>query len=158
MSRLKINRGQGKSFTVSKVFIDTNILVYTIDKNDLNKQAQARKIIKTVVDMHAPVISTQVIKEFYVVATTKLKANSLLIKHVIHNFHNMEVVNNDLDLIEQAIDISVLSQISFWDALIIAAAEKANCEYVFSEDLSAGQLYRGIKVMNPFKEKKILAP
>ena len=62
----------------------------------------------------------------------------------------MEVVNNDLELIEQAIDISVISQLSFWDSLIIAAAEKANCEFVFSEDLNAGQTYRGVMVFNPF--------
>lgn len=86
------------------------------------------------------------------VATTKLKAEPILVKNVIHNFHNMEIVNNDLELIEQAIDISVLSQISFWDSLIIAAAEKANCEYVFSEDLSGGQLFRGVRVFNPFNE------
>jgi predicted nucleic acid-binding protein len=138
---------------VSKIFIDTNILIYTIDKKNLAKQNEARRIIKSVVELHSPVISTQVIKEFYVVATTKLKAEPILVKNVIHNFHNMEVVNNDLELIEQAIDISVLSQISFWDSLIIAAAEKANCEYVFSEDLNGGQLFRGIRVVNPFTEK-----
>jgi predicted nucleic acid-binding protein len=137
---------------VSKIFIDTNILVYTIDKKSIEKSNIARKIVKSIVDIHSPVISTQVIKEFYVVATTKLKADSIIVKNIIHNFHNFEVVNNDLELIEQAIDISVLSQISFWDSLIVAAAEKANCEYVFSEDLNSGQLYRGIKIVNPFRE------
>ena len=62
----------------------------------------------------------------------------------------MEIVNNDIDLIEQAIDISIVTQISFWDALIIAAAEKAHCEIVLSEDLSAGQAYRGVRVQDPF--------
>jgi len=55
--------------------------------------------------------------------------------------------DNDLELIEQAIDISVISQISFWDSLIIAAAEKSNCEFVFSEDLNTGQTYRGVMVI-----------
>jgi len=110
----------------------------------------ARKIVKKVVESHQPVISTQVIKEFYVVASNKLKADPIIVKNIIHNFHNMEIVNNDLDLIEQAIDISILSTLSFWDSLIIAAAEKANCEYVLSEDLNSGQNYRGIKLLNPF--------
>ncbi len=65
----------------------------------------------------------------------------------------METVNNDLELIEQAIDISVISQISFWDSLIIAAAEKSNCEFVFSEDLNTGQTYRGVMVINPFEKE-----
>ena len=78
-------------------------------------------------------ISTQVINEFYVVATTKLKAEQLIVKNIVHNFRNLEVVNDDLEVIEQAIDLSVISQLSFWDSLIIAAAEKANCEFVFIE-------------------------
>ena len=135
---------------MSKIFIDTNILVYTLDKKNIEKRDMARKIVKKVVESHQPVVSTQVIKEFYVVASNKLKADPIVVKNIIHNFHNMEIVNNDLDLIEQAIDISILSQLSFWDSLIIAAAEKANCEYVLSEDLNSGQNYRGIKLLNPF--------
>jgi len=135
---------------VSKIFIDTNILVYTLDQKNVEKRDMARKIVKKVVESNQPVISTQVIKEFYVVASNKLKADPIVVKNIIHNFHNMEIVNNDLDLIEQAIDISILSQLSFWDSLIIAAAEKANCEYVLSEDLNSGQNYRGVKLLNPF--------
>jgi len=135
---------------VSKIFIDTNLFVYSLDKKDKQKQKKASKILKTIVDSHQPVISTQVIKEFYVVATQKLNADKIIIKNIIHNFHKMEIVNNDLGLIEQAVDISILSQLSFWDALIIVAAEKANCEFVFSEDLNSGQTYRGVVVLNPF--------
>ena len=58
--------------------------------------------------------------------------------------HNISFNAMVRQLIEQAVDINILSQISFWDSLIIAAAEKANCEFVISEDLNAGQLYRGI--------------
>jgi len=135
---------------VSKFFIDTNLLVYTIDKKDIVKQEIARNYIKKLTSEHLPVISTQVIQEFYVVATSKLKADPIIVKNIVHNFHNMEIITLDLELIEQAIDINVLSQISFWDSLIVAAAEKANCEYVVSEDLNAGQLYRGVKLINPF--------
>lgn len=135
---------------MSKIFIDTNILVYTLDKHDMVKNLKAREVLKKAVDLHQVVISTQVIKEFFVVATTKLKVDCFIVKSMIHNFHNMEIVNNDLELIEQAIDISILSKLSFWDSLIIAAAEKANCEYVFSENLQSGQNYRGVTVINPF--------
>lgn len=134
---------------MSRIFIDTNLFVYSIDQKEAQKKEKARKILKQIVEAHQPVISTQVIQEFYVVATTKLKADQLIVKNIIHNFRNMDVVNNDLQLIEQAIDVSVISQLSFWDSLIIAAAEKANCEFVFSEDLNAGQTYRGVVVVNP---------
>jgi len=138
---------------VSKIFIDTNILVYSIDQKDEDKKQKARRTLKKIIEFHQPVISTQVIKEFYVVSTSKLHADPIVVKNIIHNFHNMEIVNNDLDLVEQAIDISVISQLSFWDALIIAAAEKANCEFVFSEDLNSGQTYRGVTVINPLDKE-----
>jgi predicted nucleic acid-binding protein len=136
---------------VPKIFIDTNVLVYSLDNKDEAKRDKARKLLRKIVDMHQPVLSTQVIKEFYVAATSKLKADSFIVKNIIHNFRNMEIVNNDLELIEQAIDISAISRISFWDALIVAAAEKANCAFIFSEDLNSGQTYRGVKVVNPFE-------
>ena len=135
---------------MSKIFVDTNLFVYSIDQRDPIKRDKARNILKRLVEVHQPVISTQVIKEFYVVASTKLKADTFIVKNIIHNFRNLEVVNNDLELIEQAIDISTISRLSFWDSLIIAAAEKANCEFVFSEDMNPGQTYRGVMLINPF--------
>ncbi len=137
---------------MSKIFIDTNILVYTLDRHDKVKHKRARDVLKRILDIHQPVISTQVLNEFFVVATKKLHADPIVVKNILHNFKNMEIVNTDLALIEEAIDISVISQLSFWDSLIIAAAEKANCEYVFSEDLNAGQNYRGVALLNPLEK------
>ena len=145
-----MNNGRGKICTVLKIFIDTNLFVYSIDQKEPGNREKARAILKKIINSQQPVISTQVIKEFYIVATTKLKADQLIVKNIIHTFRNMEVVNNDLELIEQAIDISGISQFSIWDSLIIAAAEKANCEFVFSEDLNPGQAYRGVIVVDPF--------
>lgn len=148
-----MNRGPEKNSIVSKIFIDTNIWVYSLDSKDQEKRNHARQILRKIVDAHQPVLSTQVIQEFYVVATAKLGADLLGVKNIIHNFHNMEIVNIDLELVEEASDISILSKLSFWDSLIIAAAEKAKCEYIFSEDLNSGQTYRGVKVLNPFLMK-----
>ncbi len=152
MYRQRMLSGRETSFTVSKIFIDTNLLVYTLDNSNSSKRSKARDVLRTIVEKHQAVISTQVIKEFYVVATKKLGADLIIVKNLIHNFHNMEIIVNDLGLIEQAIEISVISRLSFWDSLIIAAAEKANCEYIFSEDLNSGQIYRGVTLLNPFEE------
>lgn len=135
---------------MSKILIDTNIFVYSIDDRDLGKKAKAREILNALPAKHQPVISTQVVQEFYSVATTRLKAERIIVKQLIHSFRRLEIVNIDLDLIEQAIDLNLTAQISFWDSLIIAAAEKANCNFVFSEDMASGQTYRGVKVLNPF--------
>jgi len=136
---------------VFKIFLDTNILVYTVDRNDKKKLSQARKLLENVIANDKPVISTQVLQEFYSATTTKLKLDKIIAKNIIHNFRNMEIVQVDLGIIEQGIDISLLSQISFWDSLIIAAAEQANCNMIYSEDLNDTQTIRGIKIVNPFK-------
>jgi len=149
----QVRNGREMSSIVSKIFLDTNILVYSLDKKEDEKHHKARAILKDLVEHHQPVLSTQVIKEFYVVSTKKLKVDPLIVKNIIHNFQHMEIVNNDIALIEQAIDISLLFQLSFWDSLIVAAAEKANCELIYSEDLNHGQSYRGVLVQNPFMEK-----
>jgi predicted nucleic acid-binding protein len=136
---------------VDKIFIDTNILVYTEDKNNKIKQRKARFVLKSIVDNDKPVISTQVLQEFYNASTTKLNIEKLLAKNILHGFYRMEVIQVNTEIIEQGIDISILSKISFWDGLIIAAAEFANCSKIISEDLNDGQKIRGIEIVNPFK-------
>ncbi len=137
---------------MAKLFFDTNILIYTVDKKDEEKTEISRNVIKHIVLDHVPVISTQVLQEFYNAAASKLKLDKIFIKNIVHSYKNMEIVTVDLYIIEQAIDISIIFQLSFWDSLIVAAAEQANCEYLISEDLNNGQKIRGIRVVNPFKE------
>jgi len=140
---------------VSKTFIDTNVLVYAMDTRDPAKREKARRVLSAVVEAGQAVVSTQVAKEFYVVATTKLGADPIAVKGIIHGFRNMEIVVDDLDLVEQATDIAILNRLSFWDASIVAAAERARCDRILSEDLNAGQEYRGIRIVNPFTDEKL---
>ena len=121
---------------MAKVFLDTNILVYTVDKK--------------VSEEHLPVVSTQVLQEFYHAMTSKLKVDRIVAKSILHGYRNLEIVSADLALIEQAVDISVLFQLSFWDSLIVAAAEQANCSRLLTEDLNDGQRIRGLQIVNPF--------
>lgn len=141
------------SYIVNKIFIDTNILVYALDNRDNDKMNKARNILRKVIYENKAVISAQVINEFYVAATKKLSIDKNLIKTIVHNFKNMEIIASDLQLTENAIKISIESQISFWDSLIIAAAEKANCKLIISEDLNSGQKYQDISLINPFQEE-----
>jgi predicted nucleic acid-binding protein len=133
------------------VFIDSNIWGYTVDTRDPTKQQNAQSIVSSVIENDIAVISTQVLQEFYNVATTKLNVDTLLAKSIVHNLRNLETVQITPDIIEAGIDISIASQISFWDGLILAAAEIARCSIVFSEDLNDGQIIRGVKIVNPFK-------
>ncbi|WP_010258246.1 PIN domain-containing protein [Treponema primitia] len=135
---------------MNKVFIDSNILVYSLDKNSKEKQKIVRETLNDIEEKDAPVISTQVLQEVYNITTTKLKMEKLYVKNILNNYKKMEIVQVDFDIIQQGIDISILSKISFWDGLIIAAAASANCGSVLSEDMNHGQIIRGVRVVNPF--------
>jgi predicted nucleic acid-binding protein len=137
---------------VDKLFLDTNILVYTVDKFDKNKHQAARNVVKEAVSNDAAVLSTQVLQEFYNACTLKLHMKPLKVKGYVHNYiENIEIVQNDSAIIERGIDISIISKISFWDALLIAAAESANCAELLTEDLNDGQTINGIKIRNPLR-------
>lgn len=135
---------------MSKIFIDTNIFVYSLDNSDSTKKKKARKILKKLVNEHQPVISTQVIQEFYVTATKKLGVDQLVAKSIIRSFQNFEVVHVNTDLIYNAIDCSILNKLSFWDSLIVSTAEFAKCEVIYSEDMNNGQKILGVEINNPF--------
>ena len=133
-----------------RVFIDTNIFLYAIDRADKAKQTKARKILREIVlDKHG-VISTQVVEEAYNGATRKLKVVPAKARRWIEQFENFEIVNLDLSTIKSGIDCSILNQLSFWDGLIVAAAEAARCKIIYTEDMNSGQLIRGVKIFNPF--------
>ena len=89
------------------------------------------------------------LQEFYIVATKKLAVKPLLAKNIVQTFTNMEVVTIGVGLIKEAIDASMQYKLSFWDSLIIVAAESAKCEFLFSEDLNDGQIIRNVRIINP---------
>lgn len=136
--------------SVGKVFLDTNILIYAQDQDAPKKRQRSRELIAAVAASGAGVISTQVLQEFYVTATRKMGVAPLAAKNVLRSFTIFEVVQISPDVIERAIDRSVLSQISFWDALIVAASASSGCRTIYSEDLTAGQLIEGVRIENPF--------
>lgn len=135
---------------MSKIFIDTNILIYCLDKHDPGKQKKARELLKRVAMDFTGVISTQVLQEFYVAATRKLNVEPLQAKDMLRAFSNYETILVTLEIINNAIDCSVLNRISFWDSLIISTAESALCGTLWTEDLNDGQVIKGVKIENPF--------
>ncbi len=134
----------------NKVFLDSNIFVYSIDKYSKKKQKKARELIKEVAANNTIVISTQVLQEFYVATTKKLGAEPLAVKEIINSFEKFEIITITLEMIKDAIDISLLNKISFWDALIVITAESAKCSVLFTEDLNSGQVIKGVTIINPF--------
>lgn len=138
---------------MSKVFIDTNILVYALDRFNEAKQKRCRDLLRGLNTVGRGVISTQVMQEFYVTATKKLGMDPLHAKDLLNAFERFEVVTVTPEIIKQAIDSSILNRLSFWDALIVAAAESANCDKIWTENLNEGQIIRGVRVVNPFADE-----
>ncbi|MEN8245977.1 MAG: PIN domain-containing protein [Thermodesulfobacteriota bacterium] len=134
---------------MSKIFIDTNILIYSMDQHNPEKRKKCRNKLITLNKDAKGVISTQVMQEFYVAATRKLGADPLVVKDIINSFEKFETVLIQPELIKEAIDCSILNRISFGDALIVVAAESAHCEKLWTEDLNQGQVIRGVRIENP---------
>jgi predicted nucleic acid-binding protein len=135
-----------------KFFIDTNILVYANDKSARKKQERAKQILFDGIINEDIVISTQVLSEFYVTVTKKIetKLSAGIAKKEILLLKTIEIVEIDIHLVLQGIDISIKYNLSFWDALIIASAQKAKCNFIYSEDLNPGQIIDTVVVKNPF--------
>ena len=133
-----------------RVFLDANVLFYAQDARAPKKQRVSREIITRLASSADGVISTQVLQEFYVAATRKLGVPPLAAKGILKTFAVFETVQVSPALIQDAVDCSILNQLSFWDALILAAAAAAGCGAVLSEDLNPGQVILGVKVQNPF--------
>jgi predicted nucleic acid-binding protein len=139
--------------TMSKIFLDTNVLVHATDHGQPAKQSRAIELLRSFgTGQVRGVISTQVMQEFYVVATRKLGVEPLMAKGLLHDFSRFELIQVHYSHINDAIDCSVLNQVSFWDALIIVSAESGQCERLWTEDLNHGQVIRGVRMENPFRE------
>jgi predicted nucleic acid-binding protein len=137
---------------MSKVFLDTNILVYSLDQADHGKQKMCRGLIQSLGKDHSGVISTQVMQEFFVASTVKMGADPLLIKDILRSLEQFETVIVSPMLIKEAIDCSIINRLSFWDALIVVSAESARCQTLLTEDMNHGQIIRGVRIENPFKQ------
>jgi predicted nucleic acid-binding protein len=137
---------------IKKEFIDTNVLVYAYNTSDMEKQAKAQTLLAGLWDSERGCLSMQVFQEFYTIVTRKipnpLPAETAAI--VIEDLGNWDYHIPDVSDVLEAIKIQQRNHLSFWDSLIITSAKKLGCEIIWSEDLSHGQLYEGVRVLNPF--------
>ena len=133
-------------------FLDTNILVYAFDTSTGRKYEIADALVRQLWDNGAGCISLQVLQEFFVTITHKAPQRMSVpeAREAIRNFSTWTVHRPEVDDVLAAIDIQQRFQISFWDALVIRAAQLTGCSILWSEDLANGQDYGGVVVKNPF--------
>jgi predicted nucleic acid-binding protein len=136
-----------------RAFVDTNILIYAHDESTSAKHARAVKLIDLLWEEQRGVLSTQVLQEFAVNLRkcVQVPLNSAEVKRRIENFLSWEIVINSPTAILRALEIEGRYKLSFWDAMIVQAAQSANCEILYSEDFSHGREYEGVLVVNPFE-------
>jgi predicted nucleic acid-binding protein len=134
-----------------KAFVDTNILVYAHDLVSGIKNERARALIERLWSTGGGVLSTQVLQE--VCVNLRRKAVKPLTveetRSLIEDYSDWEIVVNTQNSVIEALTIESRYQVSFWDALIIHAAERSGTAILYSEDFSDGQTYGSVRVVNP---------
>lgn len=137
-----------------RAFFDTNILVYAFDSSSPQKQSRALDLFEELASKGDAVLSTQVLQEFFVVVTRKLGTplSSEDAEEVVRQFARLPTVVIDPDLVLQAVHFTRAHQVSFWDALLVAAARFAGAAELLTEDLQHGQTIEGVRIVNPFIE------
>ncbi|MFA5786470.1 MAG: PIN domain-containing protein [Actinomycetota bacterium] len=133
-------------------FVDTNVLAYAHDRSERIKQPIAATLLESLWEEHTGALSTQVLQEFYVVATRKFDPplSRREARELVAAYGQWRLVQVDVPLILAASDLEDRHRLSFWDALIVAAAERAGATELVSEDLQAGRRIAGMKILNPF--------
>jgi len=136
-----------------KFFLDTNIIVYSFDSSNRQKQKTAAEIIQSGLETGRGSISYQVIQEFLNVARRKFAVPmkpeeaqiflGMVLKPLCKVF-------SSIALYSKSLEISDRYRYSFYDSLIISSAQELSCRYLLSEDLKDGQEIEGLKIVNPF--------
>lgn len=133
------------------VFVDTNILLYAYDLDAGPKHRNANNAVLKLWHSGSGVLSTQVLQEFYVNVTAKIAAPLAppVARSILARYLAWHVETNTAESVLVASEISERHRLSFWDALIIAAAVSAGATTLYTEDLNHGQFMEGVRIHNP---------
>ena len=133
-------------------FVDTNVLVYAHDASETVRQPAARAVLAELWSTRLGALSTQVLQEFYVVATRKFDPPMPRgqARDLVDAYSSWQLVQIDVPLVLAASRLEERHTLSFWDALIVEAARRAGATRLISEDLQAGRRLGGVLIDNPF--------
>jgi predicted nucleic acid-binding protein len=136
-----------------KYFVDTNILIYAHNADAGAKHERARSLVEELWRTRSGVLSTQVLQELAVNLRRKMgqSLGAKATRDIITDYLSWHVFVNTSDSILEALEVAERYQISFWDALVIQAARASGAGVLYSEDLSDGQLYGSVQVINPLR-------
>ena len=137
---------------IVKAFVDTNVLVYAYDRGAGPKHERALSLVEELWKEGNGILSTQVLQEFYVNVRRKAKKPVSIeqARALIADYLSWDPIVNDGATLLEAIDVEQRYQLSFWDSLIVVAAQKGGASVLFSEDFNHGQKFGPVVVQNPF--------
>lgn len=132
-------------------FLDTNVIVYAYDDNSPEKQKVARQLLRSGIAGKV-VMSNQVLAEFAATMLHEVSppATAQAVMLGLDALAPIRLILADAELVRRAVEARVSYGLHFYDGMIVAAAERAGCERILSEDFNAGQKYFGVTVANPF--------
>jgi predicted nucleic acid-binding protein len=136
-----------------KFFVDTNILFYAYDLESGLKHQRALALVDSLWTSGSGVLSTQVLQEFCSSLRRKVRPPLSLeeMRRRVESYLIWEIVVNTAQSVLGALEIESRYKISFWDALIVHAAQTSGADILYSEDLNDGQLYGSVQVVNPLR-------
>jgi len=135
------------------IFFDTNVLLYTLDAASPAKQVMALEWRNAGWELRAGRLSWQVLNEFYANATGKMKTSAAIARTMVDSYSRWQAVDFSVGLVHNAWHWADHAGITYWDALIVAAAERSGCRWLLSEDFQEGRKFGMVQVVNPFRTK-----
>jgi predicted nucleic acid-binding protein len=134
------------------VFVDTNVLLYAEDGANAGKHSAAREWMRALWLRRCGRLSMQVLNEFYVNATRKLKPPMAQgdARAEVRRYQRWQPWLNDHSTVESAWAIEARYGVNYWDALMVAAAQQQGCTLLLTEDLQHDQQFDGVRIVNPF--------
>jgi len=135
----------------ARSFFDTNVLIYTDDRAAPAKQRRALELVAEHRLAGTGVVSLQVLQEYFVTVTRKLHVDAQVARRKVELLAELDVAVLGLPDILAAIDLHRLHKLSFWDALVVRAAQQAGCTVLYSEDMQNARQVDGLRIVNPFQ-------
>jgi predicted nucleic acid-binding protein len=137
---------------MNEVFVDTNVLLYSFDDANPAKRDQARVWLKACWQQRCGRLSTQVLNEFYANARKRFASaiSAGDARAEVRRFQQWRPWQIDQPTIETAWAVESRHQVSYWDALMVSAAQHMGCRWLLTEDLQHNQLFDKLRIVNPF--------
>ena len=131
-------------------FVDSNLLLYYIDPTELAKRARATAWLEGLWMAGTGRLSWQVLHEFYCNAVKKMRLEPEKAREIVEDLSHWRPVGASLGVVQQAWHWMDVAQLSYWDSLILAAAQRSGARYLLTEDFQTDRVYEDIQILNPF--------